>query len=86
MAPNLPCSCLRTEDDLRRLRLLLGWQSLGFDGWMWCGTFLLLNLQPGEFIFFSCYAAIGLVPPVSSLLFTLLEFESASRPLVDFGV
>jgi hypothetical protein len=38
------------------------------------GTLSLINLQPGEFIFFSCYAAAGLVPPVSSFLFTLLEF------------
>jgi hypothetical protein len=41
---------------------------------MWCGTFLLINLQPGEFIFFSCYVTAGLVPTVSSFLFTLLEF------------
>jgi hypothetical protein len=40
---------------------------------MWRGTFPLVNLQPGEFIYFSCYAAAGLVPPVSSFLFTLLE-------------
>jgi hypothetical protein len=38
------------------------------------GTLPLVNLQPEEFIFFSCYAAAGLVPPVSSFLFTLLEF------------
>jgi hypothetical protein len=25
MVPNLPCSHLRAEDDLRRLRRLLGW-------------------------------------------------------------
>jgi hypothetical protein len=37
-------------------------------------TLPLVNLQPGEFIYFSCYAAVGLVPPVSSFLFTLLEF------------
>jgi hypothetical protein len=53
---------------------LLGWQSLGFDGWMRCGTFSLINLQPGEFVFFSCYAAVGLVPPMPSFIFTLLEF------------
>jgi hypothetical protein len=64
----------RAEDDLRRLRRLLGWQSLGFDGWLRCGTFPLINLQRGEFVFFSCYVVAGLVPPVSSFLFTLLEF------------
>jgi hypothetical protein len=74
MVPNLPCSRLRVEDDLRRLRRLLGSQSLGFDGWMQRGTSPLVNLQPGEFIFFSCYTAIGLLPPVSSFLFMLLEF------------
>jgi hypothetical protein len=41
---------------------------------MWHGTFPLINLQLGEFVFFSCYAAAGLVSPVSSFLFTLLEF------------
>jgi hypothetical protein len=37
-------------------------------------AFPLVILQPVEFIFFSCYAAAGLVPPVSSFLFTLLEY------------
>jgi hypothetical protein len=41
---------------------------------MWRGTFLLVNLQLGEFVFFSCYAMAVLVLPVSSFLFTLLEF------------
>jgi hypothetical protein len=41
---------------------------------MRCGTFPLINLQPWEFIFFSCYTMAGLVPPVSSFLFTLPEF------------
>jgi hypothetical protein len=74
MVSNLPCSHLRSEDDLRRLRRVLGWQSPGFDGWMRHGTFLLINLHQGKFIFFTCYATAGLVPPMSSFLFTLLEF------------
>jgi hypothetical protein len=37
-------------------------------------TLPLINLQPGEFVYFSCYALAGLVPPVSSFIFTLLEF------------
>jgi hypothetical protein len=41
---------------------------------MRCGTIPLVNLQPGAFIFFSCYATVGLVLPVSSFPFTLLEF------------
>jgi hypothetical protein len=66
MASNLPRSHLRMEDYLRRLKWLLGWQSPGFDGWMRRGIFLLINLQLGEFVFFSCYITVGLVPPVSS--------------------
>jgi hypothetical protein len=46
----------------------------GFDGWRRRDTSLLINLQPGDFIFFSYYAVAGVVPPVSSFLFTLLEF------------
>jgi hypothetical protein len=56
------------------MRRLPGWQSPGFDGWMRRGTFALVNLQLGEFIYFSCYVAVGLVPPASSFLFMLLEF------------
>jgi hypothetical protein len=41
---------------------------------MRCDTLPLTNLQPGEFVYFSCYAMAGLVPPMSSFLFTLLEF------------
>jgi hypothetical protein len=74
MASNLPHSLLRIEDDLRRLRRVLGWQSSGFDGWMRCGTLPLINLQPGGLVFFTYYAVAGLVQPVSSFLFTMLEF------------
>jgi hypothetical protein len=66
LAPNLPQSLLRAEDDLRKLRQLLGWQSPGFDRWMWRGTFPLIILQPGEFVFFSCYAATLLLAPTCS--------------------
>jgi hypothetical protein len=38
------------------------------------GTFPLVNLEQGEFVFFSCYVTAGLVPPMFSFLFTLLEF------------
>jgi hypothetical protein len=74
MAPNLSRSRLRSEDDIRRLRRLLGWQSPGFNGWMRHGTLPLTNLRLGKFVYFSCYAKAGLMPPVSSFLFTLLEF------------
>jgi hypothetical protein len=39
------------------------------------GTFPLVNIQPREFVFFSYYTAARLVPPVSSFLFTLLDFN-----------
>jgi hypothetical protein len=41
---------------------------------MWRGTSPLVNLQPREFIYFCCYTMAGLLPPVSSFFFTLLEF------------
>jgi hypothetical protein len=74
MAPNLPRSRVQSQDDLRRLRRLLGWQLLGFDGLMRCGTLLLINLQLAEFVYFSRYVVARLVLPVSSFLFKLLEF------------
>jgi hypothetical protein len=74
MAPNLPRSRVQSQDDLRRLRRLLGWQLPGFDGLMQCGTLLLINLQLAEFVYFSRYAVARLVLPVSSFLFKLLEF------------
>jgi hypothetical protein len=49
-------------------------EDIGYDGWLRCGTLPLVNLRPGEFIFFSCCAMVGLVPPVSSFLLMLLEF------------
>jgi hypothetical protein len=74
MASNLPCSLFRTPAELVRLRWVLGWQALGYEGWLRCGIGSLSNRMPGEFIFLACYAAAGLVPPVSSFLLTLLEF------------
>jgi hypothetical protein len=41
---------------------------------MWRDILPLINLQLGEFVFFSFFMAAGLVLPVSSFLFTLLEF------------
>jgi hypothetical protein len=56
------------------LRRMLRWQSLGYDNWVRCSAFPLINLQSGKLVFFSYYAAIGLVPPTSPFLLTLLEF------------
>jgi hypothetical protein len=74
MASHLPHSCLHTKADLVVLTRVLRWQSLGYDAWVRCDAFPFVNLQPGELVFFSCYAAAELVPPISSLLLTLLEF------------
>jgi hypothetical protein len=52
---------------------MIGWQSAGYDGWMQRCTLSLNNLQLGQFIFFAYYTVVGLVPPVSPFLFTLLE-------------
>jgi hypothetical protein len=60
--------------DLAVLRQVLRWQSPGYDNWVWCGTFSLVNLQPRELVFFTCYAATGPVLSMSSFLLTLLEF------------
>jgi hypothetical protein len=62
---------------------VLGWQSSGFDGWMWHSTLPLINLQLREFVFFTCYATAGLLSLVSSFLFTLLEFYGLSFSTCD---
>jgi hypothetical protein len=71
---NLPRPRLHTPADLVVLRWVLRWQASGYDSWLWCGTLPLANLQPGEFVFFSCYAMVRLVALVSSFLLTLLLF------------
>jgi hypothetical protein len=40
---------------------------------MWRGIVPLANMRPSDFIFFSSYALSGLVPPLSSFFFMLLE-------------
>jgi hypothetical protein len=74
MASNLPRPRLRSWADLMVLRWVLRWQTLGYDSWLQCSIPRLANLRPGEFVFFSCYDAAGLMLPVSSFLLTLLEF------------
>jgi hypothetical protein len=74
MAPsNLSPSRLRRNNDLERVKQLLGWLAVEFDGRMCCGTLPLDGLQPSEFYFFTSYAPVGLALPVSSFLFTLLD-------------
>jgi hypothetical protein len=61
------------DSDLRKVRLLLRWQSIEFDERIWCGSILLGGLWPSEFIFFTSYALARLALPFSSFFFMLLE-------------
>jgi hypothetical protein len=74
MVFDLSSSLLHTESDLRKLRRVIGWQSLGFDGKMRRGVTSLTGMQPGEFVYFASYALSGLMLPFSTFLFTLLEY------------
>jgi hypothetical protein len=74
MVSDLSSSLLHTESDLRKLRRVIGWQSLGFDGKMRRGVTSLTGMQPGEFVYFASYTLSGLMLPFSSFLFTLLEY------------
>jgi hypothetical protein len=73
MASDLSSSHLRIESDLRKLRRVNRWQSLGYDGKMRCGVVPLAGMRPSEFFYFASYVLSGLVLPFSSFLFTLLE-------------
>jgi hypothetical protein len=52
----------------------MGWQAPGFEHSLKRGVVPLANLEPEDFIFFSAYALVGLVPPLSSFFLILLEF------------
>jgi hypothetical protein len=71
MASNLPTSRYQSENDLRALRKVIGWQSPRYDSRMRHG--MLSLAQPGDFVYFSAYAQAGLVPPFSSFFLVLLE-------------
>jgi hypothetical protein len=73
MTSILTASRFWSESDLRKLRLLLGWQSSGYDGRIRCEAILLGDLWYSKFIFFTLYALAGLVLPFSSFFFMLLE-------------
>jgi hypothetical protein len=74
MAAELPSSRFRSSGSLASLRRLMGWQAPGFEHRLKRGVVPLVNLAPGDFVFFSAYALAGLVPPVSSFFLMLLEF------------
>jgi hypothetical protein len=75
MASILPASRYQSESALRKLRRLLGWQSLGFDGRVRCGAVPLGGLRSSEFIFFSSYALSDLVLPFSSFFMMLETYD-----------
>jgi hypothetical protein len=73
MASVLPSSHYREERDIISLGKAIGWQSLGYDEKMRHGFTSLTGMRPGDFIYFLAYALAGLVPPLSSFFFILLE-------------
>jgi hypothetical protein len=76
MGSILPSSRFRTEDDIKRMWKVIGWQSSGFNRKLWRATVPLTGLQPGDFVYFTTYALSGLVLLFSSFFFTLLEHYS----------
>jgi hypothetical protein len=73
MVSILPASCLRSNNDLLRVRRLLRWQAMEYDGWIWCGTIPLADQQRNEIVLFTSYILAGLVFLTSSFFLMLLE-------------
>jgi hypothetical protein len=71
MVSDLPPSHYQSENDLRVLRKVIGWQSSGYDSKMRRGMMSLAH--PSDFVYFSSYALVGLVPPLSTFFLVLLE-------------
>jgi hypothetical protein len=80
MVSDLPPSYYQTESDLRKLRKVIGWQYSAYDLKMRHGLVSLANMQPGDFVVFSLYALSGLMPPLSSFFFMLLEHYGLQLP------
>jgi hypothetical protein len=74
MAAELPPSWFKTTGSLASLRQLMGWQAPSLACKVKSGAVLLANMRPGDFVFFTVYALVGLVPPLSSFFLTLLEY------------
>jgi hypothetical protein len=74
MAAELPPSRFKTTGSLASLRRLMGWQAPGLACKVKSGAASLANMRLGDFIFFTVYALVGLVPPLSSFFLTLLEY------------
>jgi hypothetical protein len=73
MAAELPPSRFKMTGSLASLRRLMGWQVPSLTCKVKSGAASLANMRPGDFVFFVAYALAGLVPPLSSFFFTLLE-------------
>jgi hypothetical protein len=76
MGSILPSFRFRTEDDIKRMWKVIGWQSPGFNRKLWRATVSFTSMQPSDFVYFSTYALSGLVLSFSSFFFTLLEHYS----------
>jgi hypothetical protein len=74
MAAELPPSWFKTTGSLASLRQLMGWQAPSLACKVKSGAVLLANMRPGDFVFFTVYALVGLVPSLSSFFLTLLEY------------
>jgi hypothetical protein len=73
MASNVCASRYQSENDLRAMRKAIRWQSPGYDLKMRRGMLSLTH--PGNFIYFSSYALVGLVPPLSSFLMLVEHYR-----------
>jgi hypothetical protein len=74
MAAELPPSRFKMTDSLASLRWLVGWQTPGLACKVKSGAAPLANMRLGDFVIFMAYALVGLVPPLSSIILTLLEY------------
>jgi hypothetical protein len=73
MAAELPPLWFKTTCSLASLRRLMRWQAPGLACKVKSGATSLVDMRPGDFVFFAAYALARLVPPLSSFL-TLLEY------------
>jgi hypothetical protein len=74
MAAELPPSRFKMTGSLASLWWLMGWQAPGLACKVKSGAASLANMRPGDFVFFTTYTLVGLLPPLSSFFLTLLEY------------
>jgi hypothetical protein len=74
MASRLPSPRFKTTGSLASLQRLMGWQAPSLASKLKSGTVSLANMRLGDFIFFTAYAMVGLVPPLSSFFLTMQEY------------